>query len=1163
MNGEDGVDNDNCGYDERVEEIMNIGLDYFNIQGCLREESINSVKNDDDIIKMVQLFYDSTDGCLFIFNDKDCLKIYDSIIDLYKRRKKEKFIIIYKTPENKVLYLEMNNDAENIIRRFLEIFFSNFMNKNEDINNSSLLMEMKKKFNNFLLNLKIVYGEMEEKLTLPNLPSEVKEGNISNLEEYLTHFIKCYHIILRSFMAYKKNNYENCNEFLKCLKNKNTDINFLHDEINKESFTEIINIILEKKKNSSYKNIIENIKTEIVSHKSEVFDLYTHLKPVVHFLQKLENSKEENIEEKNVYLMPIVHSLSLSIEKSEYLIKNCKFIFNFLSRVLINICNQNMNTPDIINSIYNCIDVLKSKLYNTLNFLLTFLYLFKMYKEKETNVKLQSLNELSGKRIHDLIVTVKTNENENDKNEDKINILNDSKVEEECKYFPLISLYIYKLKLLVEYVKTYQTYMKLEKIEIPGEKGKRLTEEIHNVLKSFNTVNTTFLDINHEILNNQETIFINKYNTFDNKIKELNKRLISIFVHSFDNDLNKNIKLLNSFLILRDIHSIELELIRHTSMLCQNLKNEFILVDNLFIKNTTIIENNKSIFMENSFQVCKKSNELTDLKESEEITNVEIVQSNGDLDNCLKKLNINNNSALFCEVINLFMALLKRIEQQYFPLKKIIDILNLKNDKTEEINILYKNISEKISKYICEISKVWFKDTINVVNNFLNENIFKIKSGIFYVNFHPYIFMFINNVKNFFLNNLPINEECLKIYNRASSFKNFINILNNITKKYNRVMTKMLTVERDLFEDKLVLVKGILLKGVEELKWTDSEIHTYIESVDKDMSDVYSSIYSLHSNISFILNLTKGWMKKPIIEKRKKTEDIYNYLNTYKNNMSILKNRLNEDLKNINIKIKQSYDILKIKKNNIMWKNYLKFLNNIVMGKLIELTNLLFNNLYEVMQNGKKDEQLFLIKISFIDSKLNLDLKLRSKKSFSITSIFYKWVHDFINISSDIKRIDIKNGDYINEVVLSLSVNYNKNRIENYFESTIEKAYKYLQTFKKYENIWKRDIKKEFIAFKEKNEIALYPNYFEYNYNFKDSLKIIKINIPHRFPNISSYKKFILLLKDELNNYYNLKTHESINFISFYSEEVIQCLIKFTKKNISLYTEFLQNFVKD
>ncbi|VTZ67411.1 dynein heavy chain, putative [Plasmodium chabaudi chabaudi] len=1163
MNGEDGVDNDNCGYDERVEEIMNIGLDYFNIQGCLREESINSVKGDENTIEMIQLFYESTDGCLFIFNDRDCIKIYDSIIDLYKRRKKEKFIIIYKTPENKVLYLEMNNDAENIIRRFLEIFFSNFMNKNEDINNSSLLMEMKKKFNNFLLNLKIVYGEMEEKLILPNLPSEVKEGNISNLEEYLTHFIKCYHIILRSFMAYKKNNYENCNEFLKCLKNKNEDINFLHDEINKEGFTEIINIILEKKKNSSYKNIIENIKTEIVGHKSEVFDLYTHLKPVVHFLQKLESSKEENIEEKNVYLMPIVHSLSLSIEKSDYLIKNCKFIFNFLSRVLINICNQNMNTPDIINSIYNCIDVLKSKLYNTLNFLLTFLYLFKMYKEKEANVKLQSLNELSGKRIHDLVVTLKTTENDNDKNEDKMNILNDSKVEEECKYFPLISLYIYKLKLLVEYVKTYQTYMKLEKIEIPGEKGKRLTEEIHNVLKSFNTINTTFLDINHEILNNQENIFINKYNTFDNKIKELNKRLISIFVHSFDNDLNKNIKLLNSFLILRDIHSIELELIRHTSMLCQNLKNEFILVDNLFIKNTTIIENNKSIFMENSFQESKKSNELVDWKEGEEITSVEIVQSNGDLSNCLKKLNINNNSALFCEVINLFMALLKRIEQQYFPLKKIIDILNLKNEKTEEINMLYKNISEKISKYICEISKVWFKDTINVVNNFLNENIFKIKSGIFYVNFHPYIFMFINNVKNFFLNNLAINEECLQIYNRASSFKNFINVLNNITKKYNRVMTRMLTVERDLFEDKLVSVKGILLKGVEELKWTDSEIHTYIESVDKDMSDVYSSIYSLHSNISFILNLTKGWMKKPIIEKRKKTEDIYNYLNTYKNNMSILKNRLNEDLKNINIKIKQSYDILKIKKNNVMWKNYLKFLNNIVMGKLIELTNLLFNNLYEIMQNGKKDEQLFLIKISFIDSKLNLDLKLRSKKSFSITSIFYKWVHDFINISSDIKRIDIRNGDYINEIVLSLSVNYNKNRIENYFENTIEKAYKYLQSFKKYESIWKRDIKKEFITFKEKNEIALYPNYFEYNYNFKDSLKIIKINIPHRFPNISSYKKFILLLKDELNGYYNLKTHESINFISFYSEEIIQCLIKFTKKNISLYTEFLQNFVKD
>lgn len=50
-----------------------------------------------------------------------------------------------------------------------------------------------------------------------------------------------------------------------------------------------------------------------------------------------------------------------------------------------------MNTPEIINSIYNCVDVLKIKLYDTLNFLLNFLYIFKMYKSK--NEKLQSLHE--------------------------------------------------------------------------------------------------------------------------------------------------------------------------------------------------------------------------------------------------------------------------------------------------------------------------------------------------------------------------------------------------------------------------------------------------------------------------------------------------------------------------------------------------------------------------------------------------------------------------------------------------------------------------------------------------------------------------------------------------------------------------------------------------
>ncbi|SOV14937.1 dynein heavy chain, putative [Plasmodium gaboni] len=1250
MSKKNDVNEENGEYNPKVEEVLISALEFFNIHGLAKEEVINNIKKDENTIRLLNDFYEKNEECLFIFNEKDCLKIYNSILDLYKKRKNEKFLIVYKTPQSNILYLEMNNDAENVIRSFLEIFFSNFMNKNEDINSSSLLKEMKKKFNNFLLNLRIIYGETEEKLTLPYAPSEIKEENVNTIEEYLIHFIKCYHIILRNLMNYKKKEYINCYEFLKCLKNKSEDINYLYNEIDKDSFQEIINIILEKKKNSSYKNIIENIKKEISEHKMEIVDLYTHLKPVVHFLQKLEFNKDDDIEKKYIYITPIIHSLSISIDKSNYLIKNCKFVFNFLSKVLINTCNQNLNTPEIINSIYNCVDILKIKLYDTLNFLLNFLYIFKMYKNK--NEKLQSLHEHNtyviqrknqiqvasekGNEIDINKSSEKERERENknidirsshqnrNKDEETLNQEDNIKneLEEEYSYFPSISLYMYKLKILIEYLKIYQTYMKLEKIEIPGEKGKNLTEEIHNISNDFNIINENFLDINHEILNEHEHIFINKYNIFESKVKELNKRLICVFVYSFDNDLKKNIKLLNSFLILRDIHVIEVELIRHASLLCQDLKKEFILVDNLFIKNKTIIENNKKMFLENKFQQGKCDLDeienvitnnikdvnttnnnikdvnttnnnikdvntttnnniidetISDVKASNETNNININNQmknklqidkmereieEGFEDN-LKRLNINKNSPLFCEVINLFTSLLKRIEQQYFPLKKIIKVLKFENEKTEEIKMLYKNINEKISKYINDVSKEWFKETIDVVNNFLNEYIFKKRNDLFYVNFHPYIFMFINNIKNFFLNNLSVNEDCLHIYNKANTFKKFINILNNITKKYNSVLTKTLDVEKELFEEKMNNIKNRLLRGVNELKWSDDNIYEYIESVDKDMSDIYNNISTLHNNIVSILNVTSNWVKKSIIEKRKRNEDIYTYLNNYKNNMSILKGKLNDDFKNINMNIKQSYDVLKIKKNNIMWKNYLKFLNNIIIDKLIQLTNFLFNNLYDVMKNTKRDEQLFIIRINFIENKLNLDLKLTSKKTFCIETIFYKWIDDFMNLCSGIRRIDIKSGDYLNEILLSLSIHYNKNKIENFFQSTIKKSYEYLHSLTKYEHIWKIDIKKEFLSFKKKNEIQLYPTYFEYNNNFQDSLKLININIPYLFPNVLAYKKLILTLKQDLNKFYHLKTYEPINFILFYSENFVEKLINFTKKNISLYSEYLQNFVKD
>ncbi|VWU49406.1 dynein heavy chain, putative, partial [Hepatocystis sp. ex Piliocolobus tephrosceles] len=1283
---------------EKAVEIIERALEYFHIGGQLKEEAVNRIRKDEDSVKMVNRFYLLNDECLFIFIENGCVKVYDNILNIYKKKKNENFLIVYKNYEQNVFFLEMNTDAENIIRKFLDNFFSNLMNNNNNINCSCLLKEMKKKFNNFLLSLQIVYNELEEKITVPNLPSEVTEDNINVIEEYLINFIRCYHIFLRSFMNYKRKKYKNCNDFMASIKNKYDDIIFLSNEIHKEKFVQITDIILEKKKNSSYKNILENIKIEIYNYKSEIVDLYTYLKPLVHFLQKLESSKKDNIKEKVEYIIPIIHSLSISIDKSQYLNKNCKFVFNFISKVLINTCNLNINTPEIINCIYNSIDTLKIKLDYTLNFLLSFLYLFKEYVKQnkklellhQTNIALRrkkqgldlndqnkigcntavgntavgnvtvdnvtvgnvTVGNVADTTNADITTANTTNADttigdtdniDNIDNTDNTNNTDNTvppkqnieELEEYTYMFPSISVYIHKLKILIEYIKIYKTYMKLEKIEIPGDKGKKLTEEVHNILNSFNLFNEQFLDINHEILKEDETIFINKYQEFDKKIKELNKRLVCVFIYSFDNDLKKNIKLLNSFLILRDIRTIEVELVRHASILCDSLKKEFILIDDLFIKYTTIVNMNKCMFLENVFEGVNVSNTAV----SSVTGSGAIVPNKADFGKHLESMYINKNGLVFCQVINLFNSLLKRVEQHYHPINKILEILKIKTEQTENIKLLYVTISEKIKRYISNISDEWFKQTINVVNHFLNENIFKVERGMFYVNFHPYIFLFISNVKNFFLNNLNVNLDCLEIYKKANSFKKYINILNNITKKHNHVIGKTLKVERDLFKEKLYNVKRTLMKGVNEIKWTEDNIYEYIEQVDNDMTDVYHNISTLHNHFLFILKVAKSSTAKPIIERRKTKEDIYNYLNSYKHNMSMLKNKLTEDFKNINIQIKQSYDLLKIKKSNVLWRNYLKFINAVVLDNLIELTIFLFNNLYDVMggtiTNGTTttgttttgttttgtatigtttigtattstattgtsktgtaitgtaitgtaitgaaiasgttpttnnvvtsltEEQLFCIKINFCKQKLTLDLKLKSDNSFCVATIFYKWIEDIMNITSGIRRIDIKSGDYMNEILLNLSVNYYKNRLENYFEKTIKKSIAYLQNFKKYEYILTKDIQKEFSLFKEKNKIHLYPNYFEYNNNFKDSLKLIKLNIPYMFPNIMEYEKLIMSLKGSLNTFYNTKTYERINFISFHSVKVIDGLIKYTKKNITLYTEYLQNFVKE
>lgn len=77
-------------------------------------------------------------------------------------------------------------------------------------------------------------------------------------------------------------------------------------------------------------------------------------------------------------------------------------------------------------------------------------------------------------------------------------------------------------------------FMKLEKIEIGGIKGKSLSQQVVQVFEEFNELFKVFTERSYDCMDPTQTEFITDYTNFNNKVADLDRRLATIICQAFD-----------------------------------------------------------------------------------------------------------------------------------------------------------------------------------------------------------------------------------------------------------------------------------------------------------------------------------------------------------------------------------------------------------------------------------------------------------------------------------------------------------------------------------------------------------------------------------------------------------------------------------------------------
>ena len=81
-------------------------------------------------------------------------------------------------------------------------------------------------------------------------------------------------------------------------------------------------------------------------------------------------------------------------------------------------------------------------------------------------------------------------------------------------------------------------FLKLEKVEIHGLRGRLLGTKVSGVLSQFHEAFAVFGGITYDPLDTEDESFVQDYALFMEKVEDMDRKLAAIFCHAFDDCYN-------------------------------------------------------------------------------------------------------------------------------------------------------------------------------------------------------------------------------------------------------------------------------------------------------------------------------------------------------------------------------------------------------------------------------------------------------------------------------------------------------------------------------------------------------------------------------------------------------------------------------------------------
>ena len=691
---------------------------------------------------------------------------------------------------------------------------------------------------------------------------------------------------------------------------------------------------------------------------------------------------------------------------------------------------------------------------------------------------------------------------------------------------------------------TYVQFSSLERVDIGGTKGKSLTESIVQIYQEFKEAVSTFQAVHYDIMDISAKSFDADFLAFRTKIKELERRLAAVITQGFDDcdTMYGRFKLLDSFEGLLDRPIIQDELEKKHIVLIESYKQDLKSVQALFLEGKVLAD---------------KADERAPLY---------------------------SNLPPIAGTLTWCQSLLDRIREPIEKLQTISPAIG-EREEFKDVQKLYQNILKNIKEYIDSKILGWEKEADVSSQEKLQQFLLRRnEKGLVKVNFDAALIRLLRETRYLLLLGQSVPQSASSVFAKDDTYRSQVVSLDMIVFKYNNIKTCLHPVEEPLVINSIKKMDETLRPGIDTLTWNSANIDKFIAQAKEIVEAVDTVVQKMKGDLEKIKNILHHF-DKPLLERKNKPMPVDDFRPYHEANIQNKENAIRQEGQQINRLIKEINEATKADKKSKVWRNYVDYINEIIITGIIKAITTSLNDLNDNINpeiiKRREIPPLFEIRIELgkHDVLYNPEIEDADKPG-TLVNLVSGWIKDFTKIATALGRQDGQ-GDFLTEVRDSFEFKGGLATVTRSLNWLVDEMGKFRQKFTNYNYLWNTDPKEVFSKFVEEEIEREMANYHgneapvedgkkaggktgseeDEFVAFDDNLVLLR-GASAKIPRMSKFDQKIAGLKSIQQEIDSIKTPHEIGWLKIDVQPLKSALNVKTANAIKMYTDFLHHQVK-